>query len=95
MNSGKMKKKRANPLYVVTEKGSVVEEATSRFDALVKKWGLTGLMNVIEQVLKELMSVANSYPMVSMVKSFVDDIVLWLTELANKMRDSFGQYVPL
>lgn len=74
--------KKKNPLYVVTEKGSVVEEASGLFDALIKRFSLGPVIGLFETIFKELLSLVTNYQMFTLVKAWLDQWVeqlsLWL-----------------
>lgn len=78
-----MKKK--NPLYVVTKKGSVVEEATNRFDALVKKFNLTPVLEMLNMLIEWLLEQVKDYPTFMAIKKFID-LMVGRVELLVKFR---------
>lgn len=80
-----MSTKSKNPLFVVTNKGQDVEEATSLFDALVKQLGLTPVISILEGILQELLSSVTSYSGFMVLKGFIDELVLMLEKLIKRL----------
>ena len=72
-----------NPLYVVTnsKRGSVVEEASGLFDMIVKKFGLTPLVEMIEGLMASLLQMVTSYAMFEAIKKMIDDLVMQMNLL--------------
>lgn len=67
--------KNKNPLYVVSEKSGVVEEAMSRIDYWVKKLGLTPLMNFLKEAINQLLEIVNNFQMFVIVKAYIDELL--------------------
>ena len=67
-----MVKKNKNPLYVVTQKGSVVEEAAGFVDMLVKKFNLTPVLNFLDWLFQALLEQVKDYPTFIAIKNFID-----------------------
>jgi hypothetical protein len=80
-----MSTKTKNPLFVVTNKGQDVEEATNIFDALVKRLGLAPVISILEGMLQELLSNVSSYSGLMVLKGFIDELVLMLEKLIKKL----------
>lgn len=70
-----MAAKQKNPLYVVTEKGNTVEEASSIIDLLVKKLNLGPALDVLNQIFQILLEAVEDYPTFIKVKEFIDMVV--------------------
>lgn len=70
-----MTKKAKNPLYVVTDKGNVVQEAANRFDAMIKKFNLTPVIEVINMLIEWLLEQVRDYPTFMAIKKFIDSLV--------------------
>ena len=70
-----MNAKAKNPLYVVTNKGKDVEEASNMFDAWIKKMGLTPIIDLLNEMISFLSSQINNYALFVVFKEFVDQIV--------------------
>ncbi|MDC1174952.1 hypothetical protein OAT67_06140 [Bacteriovoracaceae bacterium] len=64
-----------NPLFVVTNNGQDVEEATNMLDALIKRLGLEPAIEIFEQILEFLLSQVKSYAAFEQAKKYVDDLV--------------------
>ena len=64
-----------NPLYVVTKKGSVVEEATSLIDLLVKKFNLRPVVEFFNWLFRALLDQVKDYPTFIAVKNFIDTVM--------------------
>lgn len=73
-----------NPLYVVSEKGGVVEEAFGKFDYIVKKLGLSPLVNYIKEIIKSLLESVQSYQAFVVIKAYIDDILNQVTAVLMK-----------
>ena len=80
-----MNNKKKNPLYVVTNKGKDVEQAKSWFDGLIKKLGLSGAINSVEQtvnsLIEMLVGMVKDYALFVAVKNILDEIVVKLEQL--------------
>lgn len=74
--------KTKNPLYVV--KGKDVQEASSIFDLVVKKFNLEPVIQVIQNILKMLLEQVKSYPMFVAVKQYIDDFIVKYFALIQK-----------
>lgn len=61
-----------NPLYVVTKKGTVVEEATSYLDAMVKKLNLKPVLDFLDWLIKAMLDLVKDYPTFIAIKNFFD-----------------------
>jgi len=84
------KQKRKNPLYVVTQKGKVVEEAKGHIDALIKSMGLAPIISFLEEMFQILVSKVTSYSMFILLKEFIDDLVERLEKAINRL----GNFLP-
>jgi hypothetical protein len=71
------RKKNQNPLYVVSQKGNVVEEAQNYLDLLIKKWGLTSALETLDLLLKNF---------VQFLASFITSFAI-LEEILKQMDD--------
>ena len=60
-------KKNKNPLFVVTNDGKDVEEATNFVDLWAKKLGLDPLYKMLEGLIESLLSAASTYPLLNAV----------------------------
>lgn len=73
--------KKNNPLFVVTNKGKDVEIAESFVDALVKKFNLQPMINIVEMIYQFLLEKVNSYATFQILQKFLDDLVLSLENI--------------
>jgi len=89
--SSKARKK--NPLYVVTNQGKDVQEATGLLDMIVKKLGLEGVVELLEGLMASMMQMATSYAMFVSIKSFLDTIIHQIELILAKL--GLGPVVPL
>lgn len=64
-----------NPLYVVTKKGNVVEEANNFLDAVIKKLNLGPLIDFINQLIQMILEQVKDYPTLMAAKKFIDLLV--------------------
>jgi hypothetical protein len=80
------KKKSQNPLYAVTDRGRIVEEADNLIDFLVKKLHLAPVFEVLENILKEMVKASKNYPTLVWLQQQVDAIVAFLEGLAKKYK---------
>jgi hypothetical protein len=75
-----MNAKKKNPLYVISEDDSVVQEAFGYWDLLIKKLGLEPLMIMVREFFITMLSQVNNYQMFVIVKSVIDS---WIEKLIN------------
>lgn len=75
--------RKKNPLYVVTNEGSIVEEATGLFDALVKRFNLGPVIGLIETIIKEMALLVTNYQMFTLFKEWLDQWIHWLMGLTG------------
>ncbi len=69
-----------NPLYVVTQKGTVVEEAANFFDLLIKKYGMETMVHQLLSILTMLLEKFATYPALEFVKKTLDDVLKFVDE---------------
>ncbi|MFZ4714330.1 MAG: hypothetical protein ACOYL6_11475 [Bacteriovoracaceae bacterium] len=74
-----MKKK--NPLYVVTNKGKDVEQASNLIDGIIKKLNLAPVIEILKVFLKMLSENVKSYAMFVEVKKVFDQYLAMLAPL--------------
>jgi hypothetical protein len=67
--------KQKNPLYVVTKKGNVVEEASGWIDAVIKKFNLKPLLDFIQQIIAMILEQVKDYPTFIAAKKFIDTLM--------------------
>lgn len=89
----KMSRKKQNPLYVVTNKGKDVQEAKGFFDLVVKKFGLEGIVGILEGMMSSLFEMVTSYAMFVSVKNFFDQIFHQIELVLARL--GLGPIVPL
>ena len=75
--------KSKNPLYVV--KGKEVEEASSLFDLVVKKFNLEPAINIMKNLFLLLLEQVENFAMYQAVKGFIDRFINQIRELGKKM----------
>ena len=80
-----MNKKRKNPLYVVTNNGKDVLEASGFMDAIVKKLGLEPLMAQLETLIQAMLAMVSSYAVFSVIKEWLDELVEILETVVKKV----------
>lgn len=85
-------RKKKNPLYVVTNQGKDVQEATGLLDMIVKKLGLEGVLELFEGLLSSLMDMVTSYAMFVSIKTFVDTFLYQIELLLARL--GLGPVVP-
>jgi hypothetical protein len=61
-----------NPLYVVKEEGNVVEEAFGFLDALIKKWDLEPMVELLKTIFLQILEMIKSYPLLVSAKELLD-----------------------
>jgi phage-related protein len=64
-----------NPLYVVTNSGKDIEQASGLADLIIKKLGLGPVIDTLENILAWLWDQVKDYPTFVMVKGVIDSIV--------------------
>lgn len=74
--------KNKNPLYVV--KGKEVQEANSVFDLVIKKLNLEPAINILKNIFLLLLEQIENFATYKAIKSFIDEIMMKLTEVAKK-----------
>lgn len=79
-----MNAQKKNPLYVVSDKGNVVEEALGKFDFFIKKLGLAPLVNFLKEFFQQLLSTVENYQMFVVIKNFIDTTLNQLTAVLMK-----------
>jgi hypothetical protein len=72
-----------NPLYVV--KGKDVQEASSLFDLVVKKFNLGPVLNFLHQLLNLLLEQVETFAMFKAVKELIDQILGRIREIGLKI----------
>lgn len=87
------KPRKKNPLYVVTNQGKDVQEATGLLDMIVKKLGLEGVVELLEDLMASMMEMATSYAMFVSIKTFLDTIIHQIELILAKL--GLGPVVPL
>lgn len=70
-----MSTKAKNPLFVVTNDGQDVEQASGAFDALIKKLGLEPLLEVFDEILEQLIAICSNYKMIEVLSEFLEEVV--------------------
>lgn len=75
--------KTKNPLYVV--KGKEVEEASSIFDLVVKKFNLEPAITILKNIFYLLLEQVENFAIFQVVKGFIDQIINQIRELGRKM----------
>lgn len=85
-------RKKKNPLYVVTNQGKDVQEATGLLDMIVKKLGLEGVLELFEGLLSSLMEMVTSYAMFVSIKTFFDTFLYQIEFLLARL--GLGPVVP-
>ncbi len=74
------KAKGPNPLFVVTRKGKVVEEAQGYFDALVKRMGVGPLIEFFKQLIKIIIENFKGDISIVVLQDLLDKWILVLNE---------------
>lgn len=80
-----MNKKAKNPLYVVTNDGKDVLEASGLVDALFKRLGLEPMLQQLEGLIQALLSMVTSYAVFTVVKEWLDQLVAMMESLLKKV----------
>lgn len=73
--------KKKNPLFVVTNNGQDVEEASGLFDAFIKKFGLAPVLEFLENIFQMILAQVSSYPMLVAFQKFLDEFIIRLEQL--------------
>jgi hypothetical protein len=84
-------KAKKNPLYVVTNDGKDVEQAEGFVDAIVKRFGLEPVMELLQSLLGMLSDQVGNYGFFLFLQEFVDTLVANLEDIKNKV----GKIVPI
>lgn len=74
--------KNKNPLYVV--KGKEVQEASSIFDLVIKKFNLEPAFNILKNIFMLLLEQVENFAMFKAVKGFIDEILAKMKDLGTK-----------
>jgi len=80
-----MNKKRKNPLYVVTNNGKDVLEASGLIDAVAKKLGLEPLLQQLESLVQAMLAMVSSYAVFSVIKEWLDELVELLEKIVKRV----------
>lgn len=88
-----MKKK--NPLFVVTNQGKTVEQATGVLDALIKKLGLQPVISLIEMMIETVISSISSYASLVVANDFLEKLISQLLELQAQAETLLEPYKDL
>jgi hypothetical protein len=75
--------KNKNPLYVV--KGKEVEEASSIFDLVIKKFNLGPAFNILKSIFYLLLEQVENYAWFSAIVKFYNDMVQRIRDLARSV----------
>lgn len=67
--------KNKNPLYVVKDAGTIVEEASSALDFLIKKLHLEPLVELLKSLIEMTLEQVSSYQGVVMAREFIEKIL--------------------
>lgn len=67
--------KNKNPLYVIKDSGSVVEEAFGAFDFIVKKLHLEPVIELLRSLIEMILEQVNSYQGVIIAREFIEKIL--------------------
>lgn len=73
-----------NPLYVVTNKGKVVEEANSAWEVIVKTLGLDPFLGALNELFSILCEMARSLTVVREIEEFLGEIIERVQEFQKK-----------
>lgn len=74
--------KNKNPLYVV--KGKEVQEASSIFDLVVKKFNLEPAINFLRNIFHLLLEQVENFAMFKAVKEFMDQVFQRIQDLGKR-----------
>ncbi len=85
--------RKKNPLYVVTNQGKDVQEASGLFDMIVKKLGLEGVVELLDGLISSMLEMVTSYAMFVTIKSFLDHFIHQVELILAKL--GLGPVVPL
>lgn len=75
--------KNKNPLYVV--KGKEVQEASSVFDLVIKKFNLEPAINILRNIFLLLLEQVENFAMYQAVKKFIDDMIQKMNDLGKRL----------
>lgn len=74
--------KTKNPLYVV--KGKEVQEASSIFDLVIKKFNLEPAINILKNIFLLLLEQVENFATYKAIKSIIDEIMAKMMELGKR-----------
>jgi hypothetical protein len=75
--------KNKNPLYVV--KGTEVQEASSIFDLVVKKFNLEPVMLFLKNLFSLMLEQVQNFAMFKAVKDFMDKVIQQVLEIGKRV----------
>src|SRR3989344_6781927 len=84
--------KEKNPLFVVTKRGKVVEQADHFIDALVKKAGLEPVVKLVNHLLQMVVDQFKGAMAIEMLKVLLDQIVEILKQIDFKTREKLHTF---
>ncbi|WP_417335012.1 hypothetical protein [Halobacteriovorax marinus] len=67
--------KSTNPLYHVSNDGRDVEHVNNIFELLIKKFGLTPVIDFLESMFQFMLDEVKSYPIFLLLKDMLDQII--------------------
>ncbi len=85
-----MKKK--NPLFVVTNQGKTVEQATGIIDALIKKLGLGPVIQFFEMMIETIISSISNYASLVVANDMLETLITQMMEFQTLVETSFAPY---
>ncbi len=74
-----------NPLYVVTDNGNVVEEATGFMDAMIKKFGLEPVLEIVNTLLSMLTGQVGNYGFFLYLQELIDNFAKFVEGVVEKV----------
>lgn len=75
--------KNKNPLYVV--KGKEVQEASSVFDLVIKRFNLEPAINILRNIFYLLLEQVENFAMYKAVKAYIDEMIHKMRELGRRL----------
>lgn len=92
-SKSKRAKKSGNPLFVVTNKGEVVEEAKGLFDAFVKKYQLAPYVEMVQNLWVLMLQQIQTYAVLKNISDYLAGLFEELRLVLKKAEDLGRPYL--
>jgi len=74
----KRKRRKVNPIYVVTQRGNTVETAETFMTALITRLGIRPVVEMVLTLMEELLAGTRSYGVLKYLTETLDQFLTWV-----------------